>query len=93
MTITHERLKQLLDYDHEIGLFRWKITQRNMKAGAIAGCYRSGPVRLIRVDGKYYSDSRLGHFYKTGEWPTTKELLRKVRLRRMPRRGKVEAQK
>jgi len=66
--ITLERLKEILSYDPETGLWTRLVSRGAMQAGDIAGCLDEGYVRL-RVDGKIYRSSRLAWFYMTGVWP------------------------
>jgi hypothetical protein len=68
-SLTHARLRELLDYDPEMGRFTWRITDRYIHKGMIAGSlYRNG-YRVIRVDRVPYTASRLVFFYMTGRWP------------------------
>ena len=66
----YKRLKDLLHYDPETGLFTWlQSTNRKIKLGDAAGCLGpQGYVRL-RFDGKYYQAHRLAWLYMTGKWP------------------------
>jgi len=67
--LTAERLRALLSYDPETGLFRWRVNVSRQKAGAIAGRKSKGYIR-IKIDRHTYSAHRLAwlHFY--GVWPT-----------------------
>jgi hypothetical protein len=71
--LTQERLKELLHYDPETGVFTWlKLNPHatKIKAGDIAGCIdkTKGYVR-IKVDGGRYTAHRLAFLYMTGSWP------------------------
>jgi hypothetical protein len=70
MNLPHSKLLGLLDYNPEIGQFRWKFTiTGTAKAGSIAGrCLPSG-YRQIRVSGHQYLAHRLAWFYVNGCWP------------------------
>jgi hypothetical protein len=75
--ITQARLKELLDYDPVIGVFKWKVRRgRSAPAGSIAGRVSKaardsgGGYRWIGVDGKEYLAHRLAWLYMTGEMPT-----------------------
>ncbi|WP_313193700.1 HNH endonuclease [Shinella zoogloeoides] len=71
MSITHERLHELLTYDPETGIFRWKVDRnQNVKAGSIAGAPDSSGYIQVRVDGRKYQANRLAWLYMTGEWPS-----------------------
>lgn len=64
--LTAERVRDLFDYDAEIGALRWKAASRNVKAGAIAGSIDSiTGYRKISVDGRSLRAHRLIwlHFY------------------------------
>lgn len=67
--ITQERLKELLSYDPETGVFRWKVDRRKVKAGTRAGALTKGYI-VISVDGKKYKAHRLAWLYTYGCWPT-----------------------
>lgn len=65
--LAHERLRELLDYDPDTGIFRWRISRGPRKAGAVAGCV--GSYVQVMVDRKNYKAHRLAWFWMTGEWP------------------------
>ena len=65
---TQERLKEVLNYDHETGVFTWKIS-RGVKKGTEAGCLTGDGYILIRVDRKLYRASRIAWMYHYGEDP------------------------
>jgi hypothetical protein len=70
--ITLERLRALLSYDPDTGLFQWIApTSNRVCKGAIAGVKdkSTGYVR-IRLDDTLYHAHRLAWLYMTGEWPT-----------------------
>jgi predicted heme/steroid binding protein len=73
MTLTRERLRELMKYDPETGLFYWaKQTSNRVKVGDVVG--HQEPVqgyRLIGVDGRVYKASRLAFMWMTGEMPST----------------------
>jgi hypothetical protein len=70
-TVTHNEIREALDYNPASGLFVWKINPaKNVKAGSIAGGASDGRgYRYIRLNGVEFTDSRLAWFYMTGEWP------------------------
>ena len=68
MTLTVDRLREVLAYDAESGVFRWKITLSNRAvAGSIAGVIERY-VR-IQIDGRPYYAQRLAWLWTHGEWP------------------------
>ena len=69
--LTLERLKELMVYDPETGIFTRIITsQGNAFAGHEAGCYhRASGYRFIQIDGARYKTHRLAWFYHHGVWP------------------------
>jgi hypothetical protein len=68
--LTQERLKELLKYDPETGLFIRKINTRNsINAGSVAGCLDTSGYIKIKVDSKLYLGHRLVFLYVNGENP------------------------
>ncbi len=68
-TLTAERLRELLHYDSETGVFKRKISTSNyVRVGDIAGSYVQG-YREIRIDGSRYRSHRLVWLYVHGKWP------------------------
>ena len=70
-TVTQERLKELLDYDPDTGLFTWKVRRsRSALVGSIAGRVDKEGYICIKVDQKNYYGHRLAMLWMTGEWPS-----------------------
>ena len=76
--VTAKRLKELLHYDPETGLFtRLITTSSRARAGMVAGSLHGEGYLSIRIDGRLYLVHRLAVFYMTGRWPIFR-LLEKV---------------
>jgi hypothetical protein len=69
LALTHERLTELLAYDAERDVFRWRTSRRGVSAGQVAGCVRGDGYRVIGIDGHPYLAHRVAWFYVHGEWP------------------------
>lgn len=67
--LTQERLKQLLHYNPDNGLFLWRVVTMRTRPGDRAGTVKKGYV-VIGVDGKSYAAHRLAFLYMTGNLPT-----------------------
>lgn len=68
--LTQERLKELLHYDEETGVFTWLISPRNnVPSGSIAGQIdNKGYVRII-YKRKLYLGHWLAWFFVYNKWP------------------------
>jgi HNH endonuclease len=64
-----DRMKELLNYDSESGIFTWKVNRRSVKAGDVAGHKDGRGYIIIGIDGEYYLAHRLAWLYVYGEWP------------------------
>lgn len=69
VTPTLERVKELLDYDPETGVFRWRVTYGGRIAGNVCGT--TGPDGYINIglDRKIYKAHRLAWLFMFGVWP------------------------
>lgn len=69
--LTAERLRLLLHYDPETGVFTWLVARRGTaRVGAIAGSRPGNGYWMIRVNGQLYKAHRLAWLYMYGGWPT-----------------------
>ena len=70
MTLQVERLRELLDYNPDTGVFRWKLaTAHRTKVGEVAGTKTPDGYIRIQIDRKIYRAHRLAWFYVHGVWP------------------------
>lgn len=71
--LTQERLHELLEYDLETGIFRWKVSRGRAKKGSVAGSIHKGTRNSkylhIRIDRKGYKAHRLAWLYVHGYFP------------------------
>lgn len=69
--VTYSRLRQLLHYDPQTGIWTWKALSHprsNVPIGAIAGTSKRGH-RVISIDGVVYEAARLTFLYMIRRWP------------------------
>jgi Demerecviridae HNH endonuclease len=72
MLVTHERLTELLSFNPEDGIFRWRISQGKAAAGSIAGWRDKDGYRIITITTdrrRNYRASRLAWFWVHRRWP------------------------
>jgi hypothetical protein len=72
--LTIDRAEELLAYDADTGVLRWRKTLSNRcvagnRAGTVSAKTPRYSNRQIRIDGKLYREHRLIWFLCTGEWP------------------------
>lgn len=65
----YERLKELLHYDPESGIFTWKVSRGTVKYNSTAGSVNSRGYILIKIDGVKYLAHRLAWLYVYGYCP------------------------
>ena len=71
-TLTQKKLKELLHYDAETGVFTWKVFRGGgaAKVGDAAGWETDLGYKKICLFRKHYAAHRLAWLYMTGKWPT-----------------------
>jgi HNH endonuclease len=72
--LTIDRAEQLLAYDADTGILRWRVTNSNRcvagsRAGTVTEITPRYSRRQIRIDGKIYREHRVIWLLVTGEWP------------------------
>ncbi len=66
-TLTQSRLKELLSYDPETGLFRHLVNRSVARAGSQAGTCRNDGYVKLSIDGGQYYAHRLAWLYMFGQ--------------------------
>lgn len=69
MSISPERLRELLVYDAETGVFTRRVGARSRQAGTIVGTRDSYGYLVTKIQRRMYKLHRLAWLYMTGEWP------------------------
>lgn len=69
MSISQERLKEVLIYNPSSGEFTWLKSISKAKHGMIAGSLQYSGYRFIQVDGVKYQAHRLAFLFMTGSFP------------------------
>lgn len=72
-TLTQDRLKTLIDYNPESGIFVWiskpNVRANRIKIGSIAGSNKGNGYIQIQIDGKNYLAQRLAFLFVYGQFP------------------------
>jgi hypothetical protein len=68
--LTQTRLKEVLDYSPDTGVFTRRLKQTGVKQGSISGSRSSDGYLITMIDRKHYKCHRLAWLYMTGAWPT-----------------------
>jgi hypothetical protein len=61
-------LLEVVSYDPETGIFRWRVSVGRAAAGMRAGANKAG-YRRIKIDGRDYFEHQLAWLYVHGVWP------------------------
>jgi HNH endonuclease/AP2 domain len=69
---TIERLREVLDYDPETGVLRWRVQPNGrVPIGSIAGCVSpTDGYLMVQIDGFRTVAHRVAWAHTTGYWPT-----------------------
>lgn len=65
--VTQERLKKLLNYDKDSGIFTWAKNRGRSSKGSVAGHLSYNGYVYIKIDGKNYSAHRLAWLYENAQ--------------------------
>lgn len=69
--LTQEKLKELLHYCPDTGVFTWRVAaSKRVRVGEVAGSFNTLGYARIAVNGKLYGSHRLAWLYMHGEFPT-----------------------
>ena len=70
MALTYERVRELLHYNPQTGVLKWKVTPRaNVKAGQHAGSVDSNGRLMVMIDKTSHHSGRLIWLWMMGKWP------------------------
>jgi len=67
--LTQEKLKELLHYDPDTGIFTWKVSRSNVRAGDVAGCMSPRGYWKIKLFNTSWFAHRLAWLYMEGYMP------------------------
>lgn len=67
--ITYDRVREVLHYSPETGVFTWKVNRGRAKAGDRAGYTHPDGYRRIRIDGAQYLEHRIVWLWVYGLMP------------------------
>jgi len=68
--ISQSQLKELLNYNHDNGIFTWRISPNwSIRVGDAAGSVNWCGYICIGIRGRLYMAHRLAWLYMTGKWP------------------------
>lgn len=67
--LTLERLKEVLNYNPNTGLFTRNIDRANQSKGIVVGCRDKDGYLEVTIDRTKYKLHRLAWFYTYGQWP------------------------
>lgn len=81
ITLTLNRLREVLDYDREEGDLIWRIDMgQRGRIGRVAGTFsKTSGYILIKIDWIIYPAHRLAWFHVYGEWPIELDHINNIR--------------
>lgn len=69
--LTAKRLREIMDYNPKMGVFRWKEKlARRVYVGAVIGTNGPKNNRIVSIFSKRYQLHRLAFLWMTGKWPS-----------------------
>ena len=68
-SLTADRVRELLSYNPDSGVFTWRVSRPGRKAGSLAGTPDGRGYWRISVDDKSYRAHRLAWLWVHGTWP------------------------
>lgn len=77
--LTKKRLKEVLNYNSDSGLFTWVKNERATKIGGEVGCIGKKGYRQICIDGISHRANRLAFLYKNGKIPNEIDHINRVK--------------
>lgn len=66
---TQAQIKEILHYDTETGVFRWRFARSNVKPWSVAGCKKDSGYIDIKLNKNTYKAHRLAWVYMIGASP------------------------
>jgi len=67
--LTAQRLRELLNYDPETGIFTWRVAKsRRVHVGERAGWDRGKGWRVVEIDYRLYPEHTVAWLWMTGDW-------------------------
>jgi hypothetical protein len=70
MSLTAERVRELLEYDADTGILRWRVRRGTVVSGRIAGHLDAKGYMALGIDGRLYRLHRVVWLHVYGAWPT-----------------------
>jgi hypothetical protein len=67
--LTQERLREIMNYSPDSGVFTWKERKKGRRFHKAVGSPNAGGYLCVLIDYKSYRLNRLAWFYMTGQWP------------------------